>query len=101
MLDAEREIVALAAQIEIAVTPGVELGGAAQRLPAAGLSGTFFGVVDDDNGKRITALQRSEVGEQRGHLAAGILIDAVQPHEGIEDEEPRPEVGNGLRQAAP
>src|SRR5262245_23680545 len=97
MFDRQGEIVALAAQIEIAVAPGMELGGSAQCLPATGLSGTLLGVVDDDNGKRISALQRSQVGEQRGDLAAGILIDAVQPHEGIEDEEPRSEVGNGLR----
>ena len=42
----------------------------------------------------------ARAGEQRRHLAAGILIDAVQAHEGIEDEQPRLQLGNGLGEAS-
>ena len=37
--------------------------------------------------------------EQRRDLAAGILVDAVQPHERIEDEQARLQLGDGLGEA--
>src|SRR5690349_6721721 len=76
MLDGERELVALPPQVEIAVAPSVELRGTAQRLPATRPGGAFLRVMDDDDGKRITALQLSQIGEQGSDLAAGVLIDA-------------------------
>ena len=36
-------------------------------------------------------LQRTKVRQQLGHLAGMILIDAVKPHQGIENEQPGPE----------
>src|SRR5579864_4758713 len=42
MLNGEGEIIAVAAQIEIGVPPGVELGGAAQRLTGADTATTLL-----------------------------------------------------------
>jgi len=42
MLDGEGEIIAVAAQIEIGVPPGVELGGAAQCLTGADAATPFL-----------------------------------------------------------
>ena len=49
MLNREDEMITIAAQIEVAIAPGVELGGAAQRLARAGASATLLGVVDDED----------------------------------------------------
>jgi hypothetical protein len=56
-------------------------------------------MVDDEDGKRVAALQLAQKGKQRGDLAAGVLIDPVQAHEGIEDEEARMQSGNGVLQS--
>ena len=57
----------------------MELGGAAQRLTGPN-GAALLGVMDDEHGRAMPALQLAQEGEQRGHLAAGILVDAVQPH---------------------
>src|SRR5215468_6565046 len=98
MLDGQGEIIAIPPEIEVAVTPGVELRGPAQRLPTAGVGGTLLGMVDDKHGKCVAALQLAQIGEQRGDLAAGVLVDAVQAHERIENEKLRLQSGNGLLQ---
>ena len=64
MLDGECERIALASQIEIAVSPGVEFGGPAERLAGTGACGTLFGVVDNDDGNAMAPLQLARIGEQ-------------------------------------
>ena len=44
----------------------------------------------------MTSLQFAQEGEQRGDFAADILINAMQAHERIEDQQPRLEGGDGL-----
>src|SRR5271166_840363 len=53
-------------------------------------------MMDDRDGDGVTTLQVTQEGEQRRDLAADILIDAVQSHERIEDEQPRLQPGDGL-----
>ena len=91
MLDGKRELVAVAvaAQVEVAVAPGVELGGAAQGLAGADATGALPGVMDDEHGDAMPALQVAQIGEQRRDLAAVVFVDAMQPDERIEDEQPR------------
>ena len=93
-------IIAVAAQIEVGVAPGVELGRAAQGLSGTDGAGTLFGVVDEDDGDGMATLQFAQVGEQRCDLAAGILIDSMEAHERIEDEQARLQPGDGLSEAA-
>ena len=100
MLDRQREIIAVAAQVEVAIAPGVELGGAAQRLTGADAAAALLGVMDDEHGNAMPALQLAQVGEQRGDLAAGVLVDAVQTYERIEDEQARLQSGDGLGEVA-
>ena len=100
MLDGEGEIIAVAAQIEIGIPPGVELGGAAQRLTGADAATSLLGVMDDEHGNVMPALQLAQVGEQRGDLAAGVLVDAVETYERIEDEQARLQSGDGLGEVA-
>jgi hypothetical protein len=72
MLDGEDEMITIAAQIEIAISPGVELWGAAQCLAGASVTGTFLGVVDDEDGDAMAPLPLAQIGEQRGNFAAGV-----------------------------
>lgn len=58
MLDGEREI---AAFVEVGVAPGMELRGAAQGLAGADAAG-FLGMVDDDHGDAVAALQLAQKG---------------------------------------
>ena len=58
-------------------------------------------MVDNEHGEPIPALQLAQIGEQRGDLAAGVLVDAVEAHEGIEDEQPRLQLGDGVGEAVP
>src|SRR5262249_59182047 len=85
----------------VAVAPGVELRGSAQRLAGADVAGALLGMVDDEDGKGVAALQLAQVGEQRGDLAAGVLVDPVQAHEGVEDQQFRLQPGNGFLQSDP
>ena len=79
----------------------MELGGAAQRLPGPNISGSLSGMVHDDDGDAMSALQLAEESEQRRHLAADILVDAVETDEGIEDKQARPELGDGFLEIRP
>ena len=95
----KRQFLAVATQIEVAVAPGVELGGAAQGLAGADASSALPGVVHDEHGDAVPTLQLAQIGEQGRDLAAGVLVDAVQPHERIEDEQTGPQSVDGVGEA--
>ena len=65
----------------------MKLRGAAQRLTGADAGAALLGVMDDEHGNVMPALQLAQVGEQRGDLAAGVLVNAVEMYERIEDEQ--------------
>ena len=56
-------------------------------------------MVDDDDGDAVATLQIAQIGEQRGDLAADVFIDAVQPHEWVEDEQARLQPDDGFVEA--
>ena len=58
-------------------------------------------MVNDDNGDSMPALQFAEKSEQRRHLTADILIDAVETDEGVEDKQAWPELGDGFLEVCP
>jgi hypothetical protein len=99
VLDGEGESIAVSSQIEIAVAPGVELRRATQRLAGTNVAGTLLGVVDDEHSKGVAALQLAQIGKERGDFGAGVFVDPVQAHEGIEDQQARLQSGNGLLQS--
>ena len=53
-------------------------------------------MMDDRDGDGVPTLQVTQEGEQRRDLAADILIDTVQAHERIEDEQSWLQAGDGL-----
>ena len=57
MLDGQDDaIVAVAAKVEVGITPGVEFGRSAQGLAGADGAGSLPGMVDDRDGDGMTAL---------------------------------------------
>ena len=100
MLDREEKSVFLATDVEVGVSPGVEVAASAKRLAGLRASAAIFAcMMHDENGDVVLALQRAEVAKQRGDLAGVVLVDAVQAHEGIEHEETRRVAANGVAQA--
>ena len=97
MFDGERDaIVGVAAEVEVGISPGVEFGRSAQGLTGSDGSGALPGMVDDGDGCGMASLQFAQEGEQRCHVAADVLVDAMQAHKRIKDQEPRLEGGDGL-----
>src|SRR4051794_14659275 len=89
-------VVAIAAEIEVGIAPGVELRRSAQGLAGASGSGALSGVVDECHGCGVLTLEVAQKGEQGCDIAADILVDAMQAHERIEDQELRLERGDGF-----
>jgi len=101
MLDSEPQLlIAIASQIKIAVAPCVEFGCAAQCLSGPGGGCTLFGVVDNDDGNAMLALQLAKKAKKRSDLAGSIFVDAMQADERIEDEQTRCKTGNCVRKRA-
>jgi hypothetical protein len=89
VLDGEGEDVSLAGatQVEVTVTPGVQLGATSEGLSGAEVGGALAGMVDEDDGGLMVALQTTQVVEQRSHLGGDVFVDAMEADEGVEDEE--------------
>ena len=98
MLDGHDDLVVPAAQVQVAVTPGVEFRRTAKRLAGSG-GAALAGVVDEHHGGREAALQTAQEGEDGGDVGDGILVDAMQAHQGVEDEQARADALDGLVQA--
>jgi hypothetical protein len=98
VLGGQGELGPFAAQVKIGVAPAVEFTGTAQGLAWATGVGVFAGVVNQEDGQVKLPLQFPEVREQRGDLSGVVLIDAVKPDQGIQDEQDGLEVLHGLQQ---
>jgi hypothetical protein len=86
MLDGEGELVVGATEVDGRVNPGMEFARLAERLPCAHATGTLACVMRDEDGEREATLEVAQAREQRRDLGADILVDAMQAHEGVEDE---------------
>jgi hypothetical protein len=81
------------------VGPGVEVGAAAERL--AGVPARALGhVMDDDEGEVMAAVELAEEAEEAGDIGRAVLVEAVKPDQGIEKQEPGPEIREGLVEGA-
>jgi len=98
MLDGEDDaIVAVAAQVQVGIAPGVEFGRSARACPAWIAPAPFQAWWTT-----ATAWRRcgSQEGEQWRGIATDILIDAMQADERIEDRQARLQSGDGLAERA-
>lgn len=100
MLDGEDESILMAPDVEVGVSPSVEVTATAEGEAGLGARrAALAGVMDDEDGDVELPLERAEVAEERGDLAGVVLVDAVQSDEGIEDEQARRTTANGVPEA--
>jgi hypothetical protein len=89
MFDGEGEtLCGSPSKIEIGVTPGMKLGRPAKRLPGSKRVSALFRVVNDHDRRVVGALEIPELGEKRCDLSRRVLVDPVETHEGVKDDEP-------------
>jgi hypothetical protein len=104
MFGGQGQLLAAAAQVEIGVAPTVQFTGTTEGLPGAAGMGVFAGMVNQEHGQVELALQLAQEGEQARDLGRIVFIDAMQPNEGIEDQQDRLEgldrVGQALTGAS-
>ncbi len=86
VLDGEQELTALTAHVEQRIGPREEVARAAQALTWLRGRAILARVVDDHDGEVELALQLAQVAEQRGDLSGIVLVDAMQPYEGVKHE---------------
>ena len=77
----------------------MKFGAAAQGLTGALVRRRPSCVMHQDDGDAVSALEFAQVGEQRRDLAGGVLVDAVQADEGVEDEQAGPQLRDGFLEA--
>ena len=89
VLGRQEQSAAMTPHVEQGVGPGEEVARAAQALACLAAGAPLAGVVHDDDGHVVGALDLSQVPEHGRHLTGVVLVDAVQPHEGIEHQQAR------------
>lgn len=101
VLDGEGELVAVAGtpEVQIAISPGVKLGGTAQGLSGSEVSAALSGVVHEHDGGLIATLQGPQEVEQWGDVCGHVFVHAVQTHEGVEHEHRWAQSADGLIKA--
>ena len=98
MFDGESELIVGLSEVEVRVAPCVQVSGAAQVLTGE-LSVGLSGVVDEEDGQRMAALEGAQVSQQSGDLSGRVFVASVQPHEGVEDKQTRSMLVDGLHEA--
>lgn len=96
VLDGEQQAILLSSDVEIAISPCVEITAAAERQASLGAGTAIFaGMVYDKDGDVVLALERAEVAEQGGDFAGIVFIDPVKTNKGVEHEQAWPELADG------
>lgn len=87
VLDGDGELLPGASDIESAVNPGVEVSRPTEALAALRSGGAILpGVVHDEDGDIVLALELAEKREHGGDLRGAVLVDAMEADEGVEQE---------------
>ena len=87
MFDAQMQMRAVATQIQVGVTPGVELRRSTERLTSAFMGSALAGMVHQRHGGAVMALQAAQITEKRSDLGSEVLIDRVQTDQWVEYEQ--------------
>ncbi len=93
MLDGHDDLSVAPSQVEIAVSPGMQLAAPPECLLVAPLLRAWW-----TSRTLEAALQVAQEAEDGGDLAGGILVDATQADQGIEDQQARFDALDGLQQ---
>jgi hypothetical protein len=92
VLHREGELAVGAREVEVRVAEGVEVGGSTEGLSRLGCGAVLARVVDQYHRTVVLTLQASEEAEQSRHLCAAVFIPRMNPDQGIEQEQVRPDV---------
>lgn len=96
VLDGQDEVVTEAAQVEVGVAPGVEVGGAAEGETGLGtLGATLPCVVHNGDGDVVATLEVAQIAQQSGDVLCAVLVDAVEADKGIQQQQARAEQVEG------
>ena len=97
MLDGEAQLLTLVDEVAGRIGPGVQIGAAAQRqtgiLPCA-----LGHVVDEDDGDIMLTIELAQEAEQPGDVGGTVFVQAVEPHERIEQQQLGLQGGEGVVQ---
>ena len=81
-----------APEVEVRVAEGMQVTGTAEPLTGGDSAGGVLARVMHQHDREVQLpLQRAKVGQQPGHFAGVVLVDAVQPHQRIEKQQPGPQ----------
>ena len=97
MLDGHEGLAVASAKVEIAVAPCVQFAASPQGL-AGPCGAALAGVVDDEHGGLEASLDVAQDAEDGCDVGGGVLVDAVQADQWIEDEEAWLDALHGLAQ---
>ena len=97
MLGGHHDLPVAPAQVQIRIAPGMQLATSAQGLSRPGRT-AFASVVDEHHGGCEASLELAQEAEDGGDLGDGVLVDAMQAHQGVEDQQPRSDPLHGLEQ---
>jgi hypothetical protein len=87
----------LTRDVQVGVTPGVQVTGSAQGLSRV-TRATLAQVVYEEDGGLVLALQLAEEAEDIADVCRGVLIGAMKADEGVQHEEPGLDAGQGQRE---
>jgi len=100
VFDGQADVCVCFLEIEVGVAPGVEVGGPPQCLSGDG-SVALAGVVYQKHGQVEASLKGAQVGQERRDLGCGVLIESVEPDEGVEYKQSGPVFLEDSGQALP
>jgi hypothetical protein len=86
VFEREHEASVVAEEVGVRVAEGVEVGGSAERL-ARLRAALLADVVDEDDGDAVGALELAEIGEEAGHFLSVVLVQGMEAHEWVEEEQ--------------
>ena len=95
MFEGEEELVVFSDEVGVAIAESVKVAGATEGLPEL-CAVLFAHVMDEDDGHFELSLELSEEAEECGDFGAGVFIGAMQSDEGVEEEELRFELFDGI-----
>jgi hypothetical protein len=100
VFDGEDELLAETAQGEGRIDPGKEVTGPAQALASGGVATVFACMVDDRDSEVVGALQLAQISKDGSYVTGLVLVDAMEPYEGVKEEQTRRFATHGLVKAA-
>jgi hypothetical protein len=98
VLQGQEDFLSFSGKVGVGVTESVQVGAPSKRLTRLGV-GALAGVVDEDERQLEGSLKMAEVSQEPRDILGAVFIQRVQPDQRIEEEKPRPEVGDGGAQA--